>query len=159
MAAEPGFAAIRNTLSPDEWSGYDSARPESQLEAAVKIIGFSKDNKVDHLLSKDMLDRDVARKLQKFLEEVEMAIFSANREVIHKAVPELNRDSFMAFAVRVAEARARYIKIALELSAKSNPSTEDIARLKAARESNDELVHAFEATKRIIERGYTTMVR
>ena len=125
----------------------------------MKIIGFGKDNKVDHLLSKDMLDREVARKLQKFLEEVEMAIFSANREVIHKAVPELTRESFMAFAVRVAEARARYIKIALELSGKVNPTPEDIARLKSARESNDELVHAFEATKRLIERGYTSMVR
>jgi hypothetical protein len=133
--------------------------PESRQEAAMKIIGFGKDNKVDHLLSKDMLDREVARKLQKFLEEVEMAIFSANREVIHKAVPELTRESFMAFAVRVAEARARYIKIALELSGKVNPTPEDIARLKSARESNDELVHAFEATKRLIERGYTSMVR
>lgn len=125
----------------------------------MKIIGFGKNTKVDHLLSKDMLDREVTRKLQKFLEEIEMAIFSANREVIHKAVPELTRESFMAFAVRVAEARARYIKIALELSTKTNPSPEDIARLKAAREGNDELVHAFEATKRVIERGYTTMVR
>jgi hypothetical protein len=125
----------------------------------MKIVGFGKDNKVDHLVSKDMLDRDVARKLQKFLEEIEMAIFSANREVLHKAVPELNRESFMAFAVRVAEARARYVKIALELSAKPNPSPEDIARLKVARETNDELLHAFEATKRIIERGYTPLVR
>lgn len=125
----------------------------------MKIVGFGKDNKVDHLVSKYMLDRDVARKLQKFLEEIEMAIFSANREVLHKAVPELNRESFMAFAVRVAEARARYVKIALELSAKPNPSPEDIARLKVARETNDELLHAFEATKRIIERGYTPLVR
>jgi len=125
----------------------------------MKIIGFSKDTKVDHLVSKDMLDRDSTRKLQKFLEEIEMAIFSANREVIRKAVPELNRDSFMAFAVRVAEARARYVKIALELSTKANPSNEDIARLKSARETNDELVHAFEAAKRIIERGYTIMAR
>ena len=133
--------------------------PESRQEAAVKIVGFGKDNKVDHLVTKDMLDREVTRKLQKFLEEIEMAIFSANREVIHRAVPELNRESFMAFAVRVAEARARYVKIALELSGKVNPSAEDIARLKSARETNDELLHAFEATKRLIERGYTTIVR
>ncbi|WP_341703885.1 hypothetical protein [Ferrovibrio sp.] len=125
----------------------------------MKIIGFGKDNKVDHLVSKDMLDRESARKLQKFLEEIEMGIFSANREVIRRAVPELNRESFMAFAVRVAEARARYVKIALELSGKANPSLEDIARLRAARETNDELVHAFEATKRVIERGYTILTR
>lgn len=125
----------------------------------MRILGYSKNEKVDHLVSKDMLDRESQRKLQKFLEEVEMAIFSANREVMKKAVPELTRDSFMAFAVRVAEARARYLKIALELSAIANPTAEDISRLKAAREANDELVQAFEATKRVIERGYTTLAR
>lgn len=125
----------------------------------MKIIGYGKTDKVDHLVSKDMLDRDSARKLHKFLEEIEMGIFSANREVIRKAVPELTRESFMAFAVRVAEARARYIKAALELSAKANPAPEEIAGLKAAREANDELVQAFEATKRVIERGYTSLAR
>jgi hypothetical protein len=125
----------------------------------MKILGYAKTEKVDHLVSKDMLDRESARKLQKFLEEIEMAIFSANREVMKKAVPELNRDSFMAFAVRVAEARARYVKIALELSTNTNPSPEDIARLKAAREANDEMLHAFDATKRVIERGYTLLAR
>ncbi|WP_374305227.1 hypothetical protein [Ferrovibrio sp.] len=124
----------------------------------MKIIGYGKD-KVDHFVSKDMLDRESARKLQKFLEEIEMGIFSANREVMRKAVPELTRESFMAFAVRVAEARARYVKIALELSGIANPSPEDIARLKAAREANDEMVHAFEAAKRVIERGYTILAR
>jgi hypothetical protein len=123
----------------------------------MKILGYGKTDKVDHLVTKEMLDRDSHRKLQKFLEDIEMAIFSANREVMKKAVPELTRESFMAFAVRVAEARARYLKIALELSASPNPSSEDIARLKAAREANDELLHAFEATKRVIERGYTLL--
>jgi rRNA maturation endonuclease Nob1 len=125
----------------------------------MKILGYGKTDKVDHLVTKEMLDRESQRKLQKFLEETEMAIFTANREVMKKAVPELTRDSFMAFAVRVAEARARYLKIALELSANPNPSSEDIARLKAAREANDELLHAFEATKRVIERGYTLLAR
>ncbi|WP_341913081.1 hypothetical protein [Ferrovibrio terrae] len=125
----------------------------------MRILGYGKTEKVDHLVSKEMLDRESARKLQKFLEEVEMAIFSANREVMKKAVPELTRDSFMAFAVRVAEARARYLKIALELATITNPSADDIGRLKAAREANDELVQAFEATKRVIERGYTLLAR
>ena len=125
----------------------------------MKILGYGKSDKVDHLVSKEMLDRESARKLQKFLEETEMAIFSANREVIRKAVPELTRESFMAFAVRVAEARARYIKAALDLSARQNPTPEDIAALKAAREASDELVQAFEATKRVIERGYTLLAR
>ncbi|QDO98692.1 hypothetical protein FNB15_16020 [Ferrovibrio terrae] len=123
----------------------------------MKILGYGKTEKVDHLVTREMLDRESQRKLQKFLEETEMAIFNANREVMKKAVPELTRESFVAFAVRVAEARARYLKIALELSANANPSSDDINRLKAAREANDELLHAFEATKRVIERGYTLL--
>lgn len=123
----------------------------------MKILGYGKTEKVDHLVTREMLDRESQRKLQKFLEETEMAIFTANREVMKKAVPELTRESFMAFAVRVAEARARYLKIALELSSTVHPSSDDIARLKAAREANDELLHAFEATKRVIERGYTLL--
>jgi hypothetical protein len=123
----------------------------------MKILGYGKTEKVDHLVTREMLDRESQRKLQKFLEETEMAIFTANREVMKKAVPELTRESFMAFAVRVAEARARYLKIALELSSTAHPSSDDIARLKAAREANDELLHAFEATKRVIERGYTLL--
>lgn len=125
----------------------------------MKILGYGKTEKVDHFVTKDMLDRESQRKLQKFLEDVEMSIFTANREVMKKAVPELTRESFVAFSVRVAEARARYIKIALELSAKANPTPDDIAHLRKAREANDELLQAFEATKRVIERGYTLLAK
>jgi len=125
----------------------------------MKIIGYAKNEKVDRLVSKDMLDRETFRKLQKFLEELDIAVFSANREVMQKNLPELTREAFMALAVRVAEARARYIKIALELSTKQKPTPEEIASLKAAREANDELMHGFEAAKRVIERGYTTITR
>jgi len=124
----------------------------------MKIMGFGKSEKVDHFVTKEMLDTSARRRLQKFLEDIEIAIFGANREVIHKAIPELDRERFMAFAVRVAEARARYAKTALEIVARSPvPSAEDIGRLKAAREAHDELLQAFEATQRLISRGYTNI--
>lgn len=126
----------------------------------MRIAGYAKDEKVDRFMTKEMLDTNARRKLQKFMEDIEIAIYGANREVIHKAIPDLNRESFMAFAVRVAEARARYIKTALEIVAKGPvPSPEDLTRLKAAREANDELLHAFEAAQRLIERGYTDLSR
>ena len=43
----------------------------------------------------------------------------------------------------------------VHIASHADPSAADIARLKAARETNDELLHAFEAAHRLIERGYT----
>lgn len=121
----------------------------------MQFAGFGSKEKVDHLVSKDMMDRETRRQLHKFLEDVELTIYTANREVVQRMVPKLNRDNFTTFAVRVAEARANYVKTAMELATHADPSAADIARLKAARETNDELLHAFEAAHRLIERGYT----
>lgn len=121
----------------------------------MRIFGFAKPTKVDHFVTKEALDRQSSKRLQKFLEEIEMAIFSANREIVHKAIPDISRETVMKFAVRVAEARARYAKLGLDLSeAPHMPSPDDVAKLKAAREVYEELLHAFETTHRIIERGY-----
>jgi len=120
----------------------------------MQIAGNGHADKIDHLVSTGMLDRETRRKLQKFLEEVELTIFTANREVIQRMVPKLDRANFATFAVRVAEARAHYVKTALEISTKADQTPADIARLRAAREANDELLHAFEAAHRLIERGY-----
>lgn len=121
----------------------------------MRIFGFTKPGKVDHFVSKEALDRQASKRLQKFLEEIEMAIFTANREVMHKTIPDISREAVMKFAVRVAEARARYAKLGLDLSeAPHLPTPDDVARLKSAREAYEELLHAFETTHRIIERGY-----
>lgn len=120
-----------------------------------KVIGMFTEDKVDKLLDQGMLDKEARRRLASFLEQIDVAIFSANREIIHKSIPDLNRDSFIRFAVIVAEARANYVRLALELAKKGHPGEADVARLRAAREAFDELTHAFEATHRLIKRGYT----
>jgi hypothetical protein len=123
-----------------------------------KVIGVFNEDKVEKLLDQGMLDKDARRRLASFLEQVDVAIFSANREIMHKAVPALSRESFIRFAVVVAEARAAYIKLALDLSKKGHPSDADVQRLKIAREAFDELTHAFEATHRLIKRGYSDII-
>ena len=124
----------------------------------AKVVGVFSDEKVDHLVDSDQLDKGGRRKLARFLEEIEMAIFTANREIIHKASPGLDRDSFVRFAIVVAEARASYAKIALELARKAHaPEEEDLVRLRDARIVYDELMHAFDATHRLIKRGYTNI--
>lgn len=124
----------------------------------VKVVGVFSDEKVDHLLDQGMLDKSTRRKLASFLEQIEVAIFSANREIIHRAIPGLDRDSFVRFAVAVAEARASYAKLGLELTRKGQiPRKADLDRLREARETYEELVHAFEATHRLIKRGYSSI--
>ena len=123
-----------------------------------KVLGVFNEEKIDHLLDQGLIDRDSRRKLAKFLEQIEVAIFQANREVIQRAIPGLNRDSFVRFAIVVAEARAAYVKLALELTKKGHqPPAEDATRLRAARENYEELMHAFDATYRLIKRGYSTI--
>ena len=123
-----------------------------------KVIGVFNEDKVEKLLDQGMLDKEARRRLASFLEQIDVAIYSANREIIHKAIPGLNRESFIRFAVIVAEARAGYIRLALDLAKHGHPSEEDVKRLRAAREAFDELTHAFEATHRLIKRGYTGIV-
>ena len=123
-----------------------------------KVVGAFNEEKVDKLLDQGMLDKDARRRLASFLEQVDVAIYSANREIMHKAIPGLTRESFIRFAVVVAEARAGYIKLALELAKKGHPNESEVQKLKAAREAFDELTHAFEATHRLIKRGYSDIV-
>ncbi len=124
----------------------------------AKVVATYSEERVDQLLDQGMLDKATRRKLASFLEQIEVAIFTANREIIHRAIPDLDRDSFVHFAVSVAEARASYAKIGLELTRKGQvPPKADLGRLRDARETYEELMHAFEATHRLIKRGYSSI--
>jgi hypothetical protein len=124
----------------------------------ARVVGVYNEEKVDQLLDQGMLDKATRRKLASFLEQIEVAVFTANREIIHRAIPDLDRDRFVHFAVSVAEARAGYAKLALDLTKNGRvPPKADLARLRDARESYEELMHAFEATHRLIKRGYSSV--
>lgn len=128
---------------------------------AGRMIGFAETEKVDHLMSRDMLDKRALHALAAFRDEVEMAIFSANTEIIGRETPNLTRDTFLKLAVTVAEARARYIKVAVEVAAMAGkkPPRELIDALAEARRTYDEIGHAFQAVERVIERGYIPVAK
>ncbi len=92
------------------------------------------------------------RKQQKFLQDVEHAITDANREILHAHIPDLDRASFVAFATRVAELRAEYLKAALSVSQGSDAV--EYTALRVRREAFEEAKAAFAALERAIERGY-----
>jgi hypothetical protein len=124
----------------------------------AKIAGFTTNHRVDQFLSKDMLDKQARRQLTQFMEQVELTVFQANKEVLRREIPNLDRDSFIRFAVQVAEARARYVKHGLEITkAGHRANTAELDQLKGLRLAYDELLAAFEATQRLIERGYASI--
>ena len=125
-----------------------------------KIARVMTGQKVDQFLSKDMLDKEARRTLTQFMEQVELTVFQANKEVIRREIPNLNRDSFIRFAVQVAEARARYVKHGLDLTrAGHKASPDELEQLKGLRLAYEEMLAAFEATQRLIERGYANLGR
>jgi hypothetical protein len=125
-----------------------------------KVAGTFKPRRVDHLMSDEMLDRESRRALTKFTEGLEVAIFEANREIISRKLGEVPRESFLRLAVKVAEARAEYVRLALELAkGEGLPRPADVDRLKTLRATYDELVAAFSAIERIVERGYLSLPR
>ena len=92
---------------------------------------------------------------RQFLEEMEKAVAIANREVIHRQIPNLTRETFQQLAVMVARYRASYLEAAIELCHASDPAdAERLEELRQRRELFDEGRAAFEALERAIERGY-----
>jgi CHASE2 domain-containing sensor protein len=126
----------------------------------MAVVGRTTIQKVDQFMSQDMLDKASRRELNQQLLEIEKAIFDANQKTIRERVPALNRESFIRFAEMVADTRANYVRMALEISKLTHqPESAIVAELKRQREAYDELLAAFEAMQRLIERGYVRLSR
>jgi len=94
---------------------------------------------------------------KRFLNEIEQGIRIANREIIHKRLPALDKDTVLAFAVAIARLRARYLEAAFRAADtdKGEPLDQsEVAALRLHRESYEETKVAFEALRYAIERGY-----
>jgi len=87
---------------------------------------------------------------RRFLDEVEVSVRAANREIIHEKVPRFTRDSFFRVAVSVARLRASYLLAVttLDWQRASETGIRDIGRLRTmyeeAREGLDALRYAIE---------------
>ncbi len=94
---------------------------------------------------------------KRFLGEIEQGIRLANRELITKKIPGLNKDSILSFAVTVGRLRASYLSAAVQMSVNEQgeqPDTAYIEDLKRKREMYEEARSGFEALRDAIEKGY-----
>ncbi len=97
-------------------------------------------------------DPEQLKAYRRFIEEIEMALRAANREIIGKQIPELDKESFFRLAVSVAKLRANYLKAVLGVDWEDDGI--DIAAVQSKRAVYEEASKAFEALERTIERGY-----
>ena len=108
----------------------------------------------DHFEPSDQ-DPQEQRRLRGLLEQIDYAAYVANRELIGHALAQVDVGAFQKLAVLTAQARARWGAEAVRLAESGAPATPDqVARLTAARTAYDELAEAYDALRRMVERGY-----
>jgi len=108
----------------------------------------------DHFEPEDA-DPQEQRRVRGLLEQIDYSAFVANREVIGQMLPGLDAPTFQRLAILTATARGKWVVESLRLSESGAPATPDqIARLTSARVAYEELAEAYEALRRMIERGY-----
>lgn len=122
-----------------------------------KYVAGASDAKRSGFWGRDIDPKDLAAQRQ-FMEQLEMAVAVANREVIHKQIPNLSPETFQQLAVMVARFRANYLEAAIKLSHSANQAEGALVDdLRAKRQLYEEGRTAFEALERAIERGYVDM--
>jgi hypothetical protein len=109
----------------------------------------------DHFEPEPQIDPHEQRLLPRHLEQIDYTAFVANRETLAKAIGRIDIEKFQRLAVATAQARARWIAVALSTTETNHaPHPEQGAELATLRQSFEELMEVYEALRRAVERGY-----
>lgn len=119
------------------------------------ITSHSRRFGLDHFEPEAALDPHEQRQLRGHLEQIDYAAFAANLEIVAKVLGSTDLAKFQHLATAAANARARWVASAVTLAeAGSAPTPEQIGRVEQARKAFEELAEAYEAMRRMVERGY-----
>lgn len=109
----------------------------------------------EHFEPEAALDPHEQRRMRGHLEQIDYATFAANREILGRKLGHVDLKQFQHLAVAAAHARAHWVAAALALAeTQAAPNAEQIARLEVLRKTFEELSEAYEALRRMVERGY-----
>lgn len=109
----------------------------------------------EHFEPEPGLDPAEQRKLRGHLEQIDYAAYAANRTVVAQTLGRAELSKFERLAVAAAQARARWVAAAMAMSeAATALSPDQVAELANLRRSFEELTDAYEAMRRLVERGY-----
>ncbi|WP_339742821.1 hypothetical protein [uncultured Maricaulis sp.] len=109
----------------------------------------------DHFEPDLVQDPAEQRKLRGYLEQIDYTVSAANQAVIQKDIHHVSLEDFRNLALTAAKARTAWVATAIEL-AKTHKALEpaQLQRLAHLRGVYDELSEAYEAMRRMVERGY-----
>lgn len=119
------------------------------------IVTTSSRPRADHFEPEAALDPQEARKLRGHLEQIDYAAFASNRAVVGQAIGRTDLSKFERLAVAAAHARARWIAAAVSMTEAAPSLTHDqVTQLNTLRRAFEELTEAYDAMRRMVERGY-----
>ncbi|MBO9543049.1 hypothetical protein [Caulobacter sp.] len=108
----------------------------------------------DHFEPSDV-DPQVQRRLRGYLEQIDYTAFASNKAVLGATVAHADAERFQRLAVAAATARAKWVAEAASMTeAGTTLSEAQVARLAHLRATYEELSAVYEATRRMVERGY-----
>lgn len=109
----------------------------------------------EHFEPDESIDHKAQRHLRALLEKIDYTAYSANRRVLGQAIGPADVVMFERLGLAAAVARARWVATALAASDPAHPpSHEQIDELTFQRAAFEELSEAYEALRRMVERGY-----
>ncbi len=111
----------------------------------------------DHFQPEEASDPQAQRRLRGQLEQIDYTAYVSNREVIGHALGQIDVGTFQRLAVAAASARAKWVAESLAMTAgHAVPPPDQISRLAQMRANFEELSEAYEALRRMVERGYVS---
>jgi hypothetical protein len=100
-------------------------------------------------------DPQEQRKLRGQLEQIDYTIFAANQAVMKKTIHHVSIEDFQNLALSASRARSAWVDAAMSVTRMRGPlDIEEVERLAGLRMAYEELSEAYEAMRRMVERGY-----
>ena len=109
----------------------------------------------DHFEPGGDSDGKTQRQLRGHLEQIDYTAYAANKKVLSGTLASVDAEKFQRLGSAAALARARWVVAALAVTeAGPTPSANEIKALAQLRETYQELTEAYDAMRRMVERGY-----
>ena len=109
----------------------------------------------DHFEPDLDLDPHAQRQLRAKLEQIDFTAHVSNREMIGHTLRRTDAKAFQRLGVATAQARALWVSAALSATESGRPPTAaQIDELTRLRRAYEELAEAYDALRRMVERGY-----
>lgn len=95
------------------------------------------------------------RKLRGHLEQIDYTVFAANQAVLKKTIHTVGIEDFQNLALSASKARSAWVDAAMSAARSRSPLEKtEVERLSLLRAAYEELSEAYDAMRRMVERGY-----